>query len=126
MSDRWRRRLLAGQSVYYLVTGLWPLVHLPSFEAIAGPKTDDWLVHMVGLLVIVIGATLAVAVIRDRVRTTEVVLIAAGSAMAFASIDLWYGLSGHISPIYLADAAVELGVVAALVGTRQRRVKSEE
>jgi hypothetical protein len=48
MHDRWRRRILALQALYYLATGLWPLVHLPSFEAVTGPKTDDWLVHMVG------------------------------------------------------------------------------
>jgi hypothetical protein len=56
MRDRWRRRLIAFQAAYYLATGLWPLVHLPSFEAVTGPKTDDWLVHMVGLLAGVIAA----------------------------------------------------------------------
>jgi hypothetical protein len=67
MHDRWRRRILALQALYYLATGLWPLVHLPSFEVVTGPKTDDWLVHMVvGLLAMVSGASLGVAVIRDR------------------------------------------------------------
>ena len=50
MKDQWRWRLLAFQSGYYGVTGIWPILHLPSFEAITGPKIDDWLVHMVGLL----------------------------------------------------------------------------
>jgi hypothetical protein len=54
MRERWRRRLIAFQAAYYLATGLWPLVHLPSFEAVTGPKTDDWLVHMVGLLAAVV------------------------------------------------------------------------
>jgi hypothetical protein len=40
------------------------------------------------------------------------------AAVAFAAIDLWYSLSGRISPIYLADAVVEGALLAALVWTR--------
>jgi hypothetical protein len=117
--DSWRRRFLAFQSAYYLLTGLWPLVHLPSFEAITGPKTDDWLVHMVGLLACVMGATLGVAAARGNIRTSEIVVLAAGGALAFAGIDLWHGLAGEIGPVYLADAVLELGFVAALAATRR-------
>lgn len=120
MRDRWRRRLLAFQAVYYVVTGLWPLVHLPSFEAITGPKTDDWLVHMVGLLAVAIGGAIGVAVARGRTRAPEVIVLAAAAALAFAGIDLWYGLSGRIAPIYLADAAVELALLAGLALTHAR------
>ena len=56
-----RHRILTFQSAYYILTGLWPLVHFASFELVTGPKTDDWLVRMVGLLVVLIGVTLAVA-----------------------------------------------------------------
>jgi hypothetical protein len=117
--DRWRRRLLALQAAYYGVTGLWPVVHLASFEAVTGPKADEWLVHTVGLLAVAIGAALAMAVARDRSRAPDSIVLAAGSALAFAAIDLWYGLSGRIPPIYLADAAVELGFIAGLVLTRR-------
>lgn len=115
--DQWRRRLLAVQAGYYVTTGIWPLVHLSSFEALTGPKTDDWLVHMVGLLAGVIGITLGIASARHREHAYEVVVLAAGSAFAFAAIDLWYGLTGRISPIYLADAAVQLGVITGLALT---------
>jgi hypothetical protein len=119
MRDRWRRGLLAFQAGYYILTGLWPLVHLPSFEAVSGPKIDDWLVHMVGLLAVAIGSALGVAAAHDRGRTLEVVVLSAGAALAFAGIDLWYGLSGHISPIYLADAAVELALLIGLAATHR-------
>jgi hypothetical protein len=117
--DRWRRRLIAFQAAYYLATGLWPLVHLPSFEAVTGPKTDDWLVHMVGLLAGVIGAALGVAAVHDRHRAPDIVLLAAGAALAFAGIDFWYVLNGPISPIYLADALVELALLVGLAWTRR-------
>ena len=119
MKDQWRRRLLAFQSGYYGVTGIWPILHLPSFEAITGPKIDDWLVHMVGLLALVIGVVLGSATVRNRVRSPEVVLLAVTSAAAFAAIDLWYGLSGRISPIYLADAALQICLIAGLALTRR-------
>jgi hypothetical protein len=119
MKDQWRWRLLAFQSGYYGVTGIWPILHLPSFEAITGPKTDDWLVHMVGLLAAAIGVVLGVATARNRVRSPEVVLLAATSAAAFAAIDLWYGSSGRISPVYLADAGLQICLIGGLLLTRR-------
>jgi hypothetical protein len=98
---------------------VWPLLHMASFEAVTGPKVDDWLVKMVGLLAAVIGATLGVAVKNDRGYVLDIVVLAAGAAMAFAGIDLWYGLNGRISRIYLADATLELALLAGLVGTRR-------
>jgi hypothetical protein len=85
---------------YYLITGLWPVIHLPSFELITGAKTDDWLVDMVGLLAAVIGATLVRASFRDT--GTDVQFLAISSALAFVAIDLWYVAAGIISPIYVA------------------------
>jgi ABC-type dipeptide/oligopeptide/nickel transport system permease subunit len=117
MPGHWTRRVIGCQAVYYGVTGLWPLVHLPSFEAVTGPKTDDWLVHMVGLLAAVIGAALGTAAAYDRARAAEVMALAVGSALAFAGIDLWYGLHGRISPIYLADSVVQVALIIVLGAT---------
>lgn len=110
LDNRLVRRLAAGQGLFYLLSGVWPLVDIDSFQAITGPKTDLWLVRTVGLLVTVIGGVLLVAARRRRV-TAEVVLLATGSALALAAIDLIYALSGRISRVYLADAAVEIGIV---------------
>lgn len=117
------RLLLGGQAAYYTVTGLWPLLHMGSFEAVTGPKVDDWLVRMVGLLAATIGVTLGVAV-RARRLGPEVRTLSILSALSFAAIDLRYALSGRISPIYLADAAAEVLLVlllsVALVRARGR------
>jgi energy-converting hydrogenase Eha subunit E len=109
MDSALARLTALGQGVFYALTGLWAIVHLPSFEAVTGPKTDDWLVKTVGVLVTVIGGVLVLAARRRRI-TAEVALLAAGSALGLAAIDLIYALSGVISPIYLLDAAVELGL----------------
>jgi hypothetical protein len=55
------RRAATLQAAYFLVTGLWPIVSRPTFEAVTGPKTDYWLVRTVGALASVIGTTLGVA-----------------------------------------------------------------
>ena len=112
-------RVLRVQGIYYVISGLWPLFHMASFEAITGPKVDDWLVRMVGLLAAVIGMTLLVAV-RRRSRELELLVLAVGSALAFAVVDIWYALGGVISRLYLADAAVELLLVALLAATSRR------
>jgi len=119
MRDSFRRWLLAAQAGYYALTGIWPLIHLPSFEAVTGPKTDDWLVHMVGLLAAAIGIPLGMASMRNHGRVPEVIVLAVTSALAFAGIDLWYSITGRISRIYLADAVVQLGLVAGLALTRR-------
>ena len=109
-----RHDVLRTQGFYYVLTGLWPVIHMPSFEAMTGPKVDDWLVKMVGLLAAVIGGTLSLASQRAN-HSLEIFWLAVSSALAFTGIDVWYALSGRISPIYLADAAVEIAIVLLLV-----------
>lgn len=110
--------LLRAQSIYYGITGAWPLVHMRSFEAVTGPKTDDWLVHMVGLL------TVAVAVAiwpRGGVTPRPVRTLAISAAASYMVIDVVYTALGVISPIYLLDAAAELGLIVGHIVFRPRK-----
>jgi hypothetical protein len=111
-------KLALVQGVFYLATGLWALVDIDSFQRVTGPKTDLWLVRTVGVLVTVIGAVL-ISGFRHRRITSEIILLATGSALGLAAIDLIYALSGHISAIYLADAAVEIGLAVAWLLARR-------
>jgi len=107
------------QGVFYLATGLWPLMHIESFQIVTGPKADLWLVKTVGVLVTVVGAVLVSASRRRRI-TDEIVILAVGSALGLAGIDLIYALSGRISAVYLADAVVEIGLAALWAIGRRR------
>ncbi len=107
------------QGVYFVATGVWPIIHIQSFQWVTGPKIDLWLVKTVGVLVTVVGAVLISAARRRRI-TDEIVLLAVGSALGLAAIDLVYALSGRISAIYLADAAVEIGLAMLWVSARRR------
>lgn len=111
----WRGRfattLGVGHGLFYLVSGAWPLIHLPSFLYVTGPKTDLWLVQTVGSLLAVTGAALALAAYRRRL-SPEWALVAGGQAGALAAVDVIFVSRSRISGIYLADAVVELALVA--------------
>jgi hypothetical protein len=108
------RVVLAIQGALYVLTGLWPLFHYPSFEAVTGPKVDVWLVHTVGLLLAVIGAVL-LAGLRRRPLDLLLVALAIGTALSLGLIEVFYVAAGRISMIYLADAVLEFAFAIVLV-----------
>jgi hypothetical protein len=102
--------LLLAQGIYYFFSGMWPILHMRSFLAVTGPKTDLWLVKTVGVLITVIGATLVVAGMNQRV-TLEILLLAIGSQLALIAIDVIYVAAKTIGKIYLLDAFLEMGLL---------------
>jgi hypothetical protein len=104
-------RLARLQAVFYIATGIWPIVSIRSFEAVTGPKVDRWLVKTVGVLVAIIGSALALASRRLQFPP-EVVLVATASAGALATIDAVYVAKRRISPVYLLDAVAEVALAA--------------
>lgn len=100
---------------YYIATGLWPLLHRRSFEAVTGRKTDFWLVQMVGLLAASNGTAIAIALRKRKIRESTMAL-AMLSAASFTAIDVVHVLRRRISPIYLGDAIVEVVLMAAIAG----------
>jgi hypothetical protein len=100
------------QGAFYVAGGAWPIASIRSFEAVTGPKVDRWLVKTTGALLGVIGGVLASAGARRRV-TPEVAWLGAGSAAVLAGVDVYYVAKQRISPVYLLDAAAELGIAAA-------------
>ncbi len=104
--------VLSAQSVYYLLTGLWPLLHIRSFMAVTGPKSDYWLVQMVGLLTVSIALTLFYCSRRsiDSGRFLGVL-----SALAYTCVDVYFSLNNVIPRIYLADAVAEVIFIIMLI-----------
>jgi hypothetical protein len=106
------------QAGYYLVTGLWPLLHLQSFLKVTGPKTDVWLVKTLGVLISVIGAVLGMAGVQQSV-TRELALLGIGSAAGLTAIEVIYVARRRIAPVYLLDAVAELALLIGWgVGSR--------
>jgi hypothetical protein len=116
-------KLLAwAHGIYFVGTGVWPLLHRASFEAVTGPKTDYWLVQTVGVLVSAIGLALLAATTANALQASTFIL-ACGSALGLAAIDIVHVSGGRIAVIYLADAAVEIILIVGWVicGTKARR-----
>ena len=100
------RRLGTVHGGYYLVTGIWPVMSLRTFEWVTGPKADGWLVKTVGLLAGVIGlSVLRTSTVEGRHPDRALVV---GAPLAFAAVDTFYVARGRIRRVYLLDAAVEL------------------
>src|SRR5687768_4980594 len=104
------RATLLAQGAYYVGTGASPFVSRRLFEAVTGPKREWWLVQTVGALAIAIGATLVQSGRRDD-PPAEAVTLAAGSAIAFAGIDVVYVARRRIAPTYLIDAVAQAGLL---------------
>lgn len=113
------RPVVAAQGAYYVVTGVWAIVHRDSFEMVSGRKRDYWLVRTVGLLAAAIGAALLVSAREER-PSPEAAALAVGAGVSFAAVDVVYAARRTISPVYLGDAAVHL--LLALAAVRRRRL----
>lgn len=112
-------RLAWIQGIYFLVTGVWPILSIGTFQWVTGPKVDLWLVKTVGALIAVIALTILMAARRGQVGP-EVRFLAMGSAAALAAVDLIYALADRIRDIYLLDAVLEIGLVVLWIALSAR------
>jgi hypothetical protein len=99
-----------SQGIFYVATGLWPIVHLRSFEAVTGRKRDKWLVQTIGGLIAAVGGALLVGASERPSRSLRTLGVA--SAAVLGAADLYFAGKGRISPVYFGDAAVEAGLIA--------------
>jgi hypothetical protein len=109
--------LSRAHGLFNVVTGLWPVVHMRSFEAVSGPKVDRWLVRTVGGLMAANGVAQLTAGDAEQRLSARIGL---GTSAVLATVDVWYGATGRISRIYLLDAVVQLGWMAAWTAALRR------
>ncbi|MFC5656045.1 hypothetical protein [Streptomyces nogalater] len=113
------RGMAVAHGAFNVVGGLWPLVHLRSFEWVFGPKTDVWLQMTTGGLLACSGlAQLAAAA--DPDGTAHARRIGLGTALTLLAVDLVYVPRGRIRPTYLLDAAMQTGWITAWLRTTAR------
>jgi hypothetical protein len=112
------RLIRSAGAAYYLATGIWPLVHMASFEFITGRKRDRWLVQTVGVLVALIGAVQLRAA--GRSAPQEVRGLSVAVAVGLAAIEVYHWRRGTISLVYVLDAVGQLGLAAAWLVSEPR------
>src|SRR5262245_858284 len=76
-----------AQGLYYLLTGLWPLVDIGGYRATTGHAQSPWMAQAFGVLLLAIGGTLCLAAYR-RQGSPEVLFLAFGSALGLAGVDV--------------------------------------
>lgn len=101
------RYTLIIQSIYYLLTAVWPIIDIESFMEVTGPKTDIWLVKTVAALLLPVSFCF-MASAYTRSGFWPVSILAAGSAAALFLIDFYYAGDGTISKVYMADGIIEI------------------
>jgi hypothetical protein len=105
------RNLALAQGAFFVASGAWPLVAMPTFEMATGRKKEPWLVKTVGLLLVATGVTL---IRRRRDNPATLAAFARAPLLALAGIDIWYaGVRDVISRVYLVDLAMQAGWLAA-------------
>ena len=104
--------ILTLQGWFYLITGLWPLLHIKSFEKVTGAKTDKWLVITVGLILSCSGIIFISYPSSEAARTLALL-----NAASLTAVDIWYVSRRNISKIYLLDAGVEMSFLGLLLVT---------
>jgi hypothetical protein len=100
--------------------GAWPLLHMRSFEAVLGPKTDRWLVRTVAGLLVANGVVQLRATGPAEVH--QAARIGIGTAAVLLLADLRYAVPGRISRMYLLDAVAEAGWIAAWLRSDRHRL----
>lgn len=108
----WQGRVAVGQGAFWIGAGLWPVLHLRSFEAVTGPKVDGWLARSFGAMMTVVGSALVVGGAKHPVRR-ETKWLAVASALCLGTLDTYFVARRRIRPTYLFDAAVQAGFLAA-------------
>jgi hypothetical protein len=99
--------LARAHGAFNVARGLWPLLHMPSLEAVTGPKVDRWLVRTVSGLMVANGVVqLRAEPSLDGVTAAR--RIGMGTALVLGAVDLYYGGRHRISRVYLLDALLEV------------------
>jgi hypothetical protein len=103
------------QAAYLIATGIWPIVHYRSFEAVTGPKTDAWMVQTVGAAAVVLGIAAATS---DRQRS---LVLSVGSTLAFGVTEVAPALRGRIRKVYLLDAGFQSALTLLAMRSASRQ-----
>jgi hypothetical protein len=107
-----RGRVLArAHGAFNIVSGLWPLVSVRSFEAVFGPKTERWLQYTVAGLLVGIGWSQVRAGAAAQWQAAR--RIGMATAATLLAIDLVYVPRGRIPKTYLLDAVMEAAWLVA-------------
>ncbi len=111
---RWRRWIITGQGTYYVLTGLWPVVHFSSFARFVAVNINAFQAHAFAAVIVVVGASLIQSARREPPGPFPASLgIAVAAAITLVDL-IWLPRFGVASALWL-DAVVEVAFVVGLL-----------
>lgn len=111
------KTVLLIQGLFYLMTAIWPLVHIRSFEKITGPKQEHWLVYTVAVMILCSSLVFLSAATGPFMVGKEVIILSLSNIIALAGIDIVFVFKRIISKVYLLDALAELALAVMLIAS---------
>ncbi len=112
--ERWRRTVMIAQGAYYVLAGLWPLVHFSSFSSILAMQVNPFQAQSFGAVLVVVGGNLVEAARREPPGQSPTLLGAAvAGAIAVVSM-VWLPRLAGFSGLWV-DLVVEVAIAVALV-----------
>ena len=111
--QNYRHRLALGHATYYAFGGLWPLLSMPTFEAVMGPKVGEWLVRTIALILLLVSSLLLDHALNKRADDLTLRRIAFGISFILGTVAIITTLGGWLSWIFLLDGAMHLLLAAA-------------
>lgn len=112
--NRRRRLVILVQGAYYVLSGLWPLAHFPSFSRAAGLPIHPFQAQMLGAVLVVVGAHLLETGRREPPGASAT-LLGIAIAGAISLIDMvWLPRLGAVTALW-GDLMVQVAIAVALV-----------
>src|SRR5687768_15295175 len=94
-NQEWYGITLWLQTIYFLITAIWPLADIESFMKVTGPKTDIWLVKTVAVLLLAICINFIITLYLKAYQFPTL-LLAICSCILLMCIDVYYALTDII------------------------------
>jgi len=102
------RTIRRVQGLYYVATGLWPVVAVDSYMSAAGQESHAWAARTLGAAVAAVGVALAAELVPDRVARG----LALGTAVVLAAGATYFAARGKGVPVNVTDGLLQAGFAA--------------
>lgn len=112
--NRWRRVAMLVQGTYYILTGLWPLIHFSSFSRAVALPMNPFQAQTFGAVLVIIGAHLLETARRDYPGASAT-LLGIAVAGAIAVVDLVWLPRLAVPSALWGDLLAEVAIAIALV-----------
>ncbi len=126
---RLSRYLILAHGGYLCIGGLWPLIHMDSFEAVTGPKVDEFLVRSIALILLLTAAVLF-SQLHGKELELSAVIMGMGISLILGSIAIISAALGYIRAVYFLDGALHvlfgIGWLSFLIRNWRARRRMQE